>query len=243
MAQEESRRLKKHRSVKSVVKWVGWPHMIELVKKSEATQGFQAAALMAAMFTGGFRVSETVMSEHGGLKPENIVAIEGKKVLRFMKVEVMKKYKKVPGSGYVCHETGPHEGHAVWDAEHKHFKTERRVGEEIMRRCSVPLYEPLVPWVLRVKQETPAGSYLFPFDRFKAYRLVEELDDSIWPHWFRSQRASQLGSRLEEGGYEWDKAKMKVWFKWSSEDTATIYAHTKEEDELEKDFPSSLVLT
>ena len=223
------------------MEFVGWGYLKELVEKAEATFGFREAALLACLFTGGFRVSEAVQSDHGGLKPENVIAVEGKKMLRFKSVYVMKRYKKVQGSGYACHETGPHKGHAVWDADHKHFETVRKVGKEIIRDAPVPFYEPFVPMIRKLHSEAPEGSYLFPFDRFKAYRIVEKLDPAIWPHWFRSQRASQLGADFEKGGYEWDNPKITTWFNWSSDETAKVYAHRNETERLESDFPDRLI--
>lgn len=228
---------KVHRSVLDVVEFVGWPYLQDLVAKAEAVFGFREAVMLACLFTGGFRISEAVRSDHGGLKPQNVIAVEGKKMLRFKAVQVMKRYKKVPGTGHVCHDTGPHKGHAVWDAEHKHFETARRVGKEILRDAPVPFFEPFVPMIRKCVLEVPDGDYLFPFDRFKAYRLVEKLDPKIWPHWFRSQRASQLGADIEKGGYEWDNPKITKWFNWSSEETAKVYAHRNETEFLEGEFP------
>lgn len=232
---------KVHRSVTTVLKFVGWDRLKELEEKANTIYGLQGAALVGALFTGGFRISEVVKSHHGGLKPENVVAIEGKKMLRFVDVSVMKKYRKIAGSGYLCHETGPHKGRAIWDTDHKHFDTERRVGQDIVRNCSAPLFEPLIPNLRAYVNEVQTGDYLFDFNRFKAYRIIEKLDSSIWPHWFRSQRASQLGERIQNGGYEWNKTDLKDWFKWTSEETASVYAHDETIERLEGKFPDKLI--
>jgi hypothetical protein len=232
---------KTHRSVTTVLKFEGWERLKEIEERAMTLFGIREAALVDALFIGGFRISEAVKSHHGGLKPGNIVVIEGKNVLRFVDVSVMKKYRKIAGSGYLCHEIGPHKGRAIWDADHKHFDTQRRVGQDIIRNCSAPLFEPLVANLRAYTRESPSDAYLFDFSRFKAYRVIEKIDPSIWPHWFRSQRASQLGERFQNGGYEWNKTDLKDWFKWTSEDTASVYAHDEASERLEGKFPDRLL--
>lgn len=227
------------------MRWVGWPKMVSLCEKAGQRYGVQGAALPATVFTGGWRISEAVQSDHGGLKPEHISFQESKGMVRFLEVSIMKRYEKVQGTGYICHETGPHADRfgrwhgGIHDEDHKHFQTERRVGEEIVRSCASPLFEPLVPFIQRWWEQVPQGEYLFPFDRFKAYRLILSLDPEIWPHWFRSQRASQLGEFEKNGGYEWDRSSIKDWFKWTSEDIAAIYAKDNPE-KFDRMFPRRL---
>lgn len=249
--------MKAHRSVKTEnLPFVGWSYLVKLVERARDLGGLQLAAFVAALFEGGWRISEVVESRHGtyaevtGLKPENIRVYEGRGMLRFVDVVVEKKYSKLKGSGYVCHETGKHVDRfgrpksGVWDESHRHFATERRKGEEVKRSCPVPLFEPLIPPILEYKDKVAEGDYLFPFDRFKAWRYIVKIDPEVWPHWFRSQRASQLGASPDLAdrdlrGYGFSDRALTNWFSWTSLGTARVYAH-QDTAELERLFPSSL---
>jgi len=56
------------------------------------------------------------------------------------------------------------------------------------------------------------------------HRLQELTEIQMWPHWFRSQRASQL---FHEYGLTWED--LKMWFDWQSEAMASLYAKTSPE--------------
>jgi integrase len=87
------------------------------------------------------------------------------------------------------------------------------------RTFSFPRDEPLWKVVEAYLQGLPKDdSPLFPFTRLRAYQIVKELGRGIgleiWAHWFRSQRASQMGSeyRLTENELmEWFKVKDPTW--------------------------------
>ncbi len=198
--------------------------------------------MVATLFTGGFRVSEVVKSDHGGLKKENLTYVPASNVLRFTNVPVMKKYDKIAGTGVICHDMGSHKGHAVWDADHRHYEATRKTEpKDILRNCFAPWFEPFPPMIWEYAKRFNQGQYLFPFDRHRAYRIVRKISPDIWPHWFRSQRARQLGEEYENGGYKWNKEVMSKWFNWISEEMARVYAHDDYIDKLAAQLPGQLI--
>lgn len=219
---------------KNKVPWVGWDRMETIIEagmsRQISTSAASAGELIAVLFLGGFRVSEVVRSHHGGLKPEQL-SIKGD-YLDFRNVSIMKRYDKIAGTGYYCHETGPHRDRfgrwhgGVHDETHKHFQTERKSEGDAIRQSFAYLKgreKPLAEIVVSLRERTAPGSYLFDFSRVSAYRLVELTDPSTWPHWYRSQRAAQLGALEEQGGYELNPDSLQEYFKWTTPEMARIY--------------------
>lgn len=246
-----------HRSVEAEhIPFVGWNYIVNLARRAREKFGLEVSALLAILFTGGFRVSEVVETRHAtydeltGLKPENIMVYHAKGIFKFVDVTIEKKYEKVKGSGYICHETTAHVDKfgrlrsGVWDDPHKHYETARRIGQEVKRSCPAPLFEPLIPTILEYSETIKEGSFLFAFNRQKAWRYIVATDPATWPHWFRSQRASQLGASPEisdsdKRGYGFNDRALQDWFRWTSSETSRVYAH-RDTTELEKLFPSRL---
>jgi hypothetical protein len=241
LVQPVRRTIGKHKEL-----WVGWDRMKAIVDRglSIRLDGSRATAgeLIAVLFSGGFRISEVVKSHHGGLKPEQLSIYEKTRVLRFKNVQQMKRYEKIQGTGYLCHETGPHrDNFGRWhggrhDETHKHFETKRKDGEEILRQSFAPLKEPFVQTIIELRDRTPPGSYLFDFGRVSGWRLTQETDPSTWPHWYRSQRAAQLSDLEENGGYEFNSDALQEYFNWTTSEMAGIYAK-KSTEKLERMVP------
>ena len=246
-----------HRSVKAEhIPFVGWNRLEGIVEKARQEYGLEVAALIATLFTGGFRISEVVETHHSsypeptGLKPSNFDVDEPENIFEFVDVTIQKKYEKVSGSGYVCHQTGPHTDNfgrlrsGLWDDPHKHYQTERRIGEEVKRSAPVPLDERFIPVIREYSRAIDKDKFLFPFNRQKAWRFILGVDPSTWPHWFRSQRASQLGASKkiadpDKRGYGFNDRALQDWFRWTSGETSKVYAH-RSTDELRLLFPSRL---
>jgi integrase len=79
---------------------------------------------------------------------------------------------------------------------------------------SEPLFSVIEPYLSGLKP----GSQLFPFTRQRAYQIVKAMGKKagieVWDHWFRSQRASQMGAeyRLSESQLmEWFKVRDPTW--------------------------------
>jgi len=93
------------------------------------------------------------------------------------------------------------------------------------RTFSFPRGEPVWPYV----EQYLAGlkrpdSMLFPFTRKQAYNIVVEQGKragvELWAHWFRSQRASQMGA-----DYELTENDLLEWFKVKDRNWARRYCH------------------
>ncbi|HEY4700144.1 MAG TPA: hypothetical protein VIH27_07270 [Nitrososphaerales archaeon] len=193
----------KKRSVESVSSFEGWKRIVSLAAEAGKTEitGQRDEALVCALFLTGGRVGEVVRSPYAGLLKENVIVKEDEGLLLFQNVRILKKYKKV--EGYVD-EQGK-----------KHWKTQRVSAYRVF---PVPLNEPLVPKFLDYCATIKEG-LLFPICTTRAYQIVEVLDPSIWPHWFRSQRAAQLA--LE---YGWELYTLMEFFDWKDLETAIRYA-------------------
>ena len=89
-----------------------------------------------------------------------------------------------------------------------------------------PLAEPMLQYWQECKDET-----LFPFTATRAYQIFTEVDASIWNHWFRSQRASQLVTE-----YNFNRDKLQRFYEWKDEKTARRYARLGVGDVIEM-FP------
>lgn len=163
-------------------------------------------ALIAALFLTGGRVNEVVPLRKSNFEAHpRSIHVKGMKVL--------KRYKKL--SSYI-------------DPEGK----KRFVTEPIYATRGVFAIQPqelLVPILTLWLEEVE--DYLFPspaksrshLSDVRAYQIVRAIGKrcgvEVWPHWFRSQRATQLVVE-----YSFDIHKLADWFKWKELDTARRYA-------------------
>jgi len=187
--------------LRDVEGFVGWGTLMGLVES--AGSELEKAFLCTAFLTGG-RVSE-VLSLTGDMfdvdREEGVVVVRG--------MPLLKKYKKIgehPGGGW---ETVP--------------------VDAVRRPFPVLLCEPLAPimveWVKR------ANHLLFPsprrlgrpLSRAWGYKVVTRAGEraglSVWPHWFRSQRASQLAA-----DYNFQVLDLVDYFSWDKMDMAVHYS-------------------
>jgi len=63
-----------------------------------------------------------------------------------------------------------------------------------------------------------------PMGRSYAYVLITEVDDDIWPHWLRAQRACQLADELD-----FTLEDRQNWFDWESDEYPRLYGSRKYE--------------
>lgn len=82
--------------------------------------------------------------------------------------------------------------------------------------CKDPLWPYLERWIKQCKPDEP----LFRISRSKVWGLLREVDRSVYPHWFRAQRASQLA--FEKG---LDVGDLSEFFAWKHFPTALRYSH------------------
>ncbi len=184
--------VKTKRSVEEVESFCGWDYLLKLVKKCEQERN---RALISALFETGGRVSEVLK-----LKKDNFVVQDPYIVVKAM--PVIKRYRKI--EDYI-----DKDGRKRWKTENK----------KATRTFPIHLKEPLCPLLLEYveKKETET---LFDIGRIQVYRIIRELDENIFPHWFRAQRASQLA--LE---YGFDIHDLIDFFNWKNVQIAAHYSH------------------
>ena len=185
---------------RDVEEFVGWGTLLRIV---EACETPLEKAFIATLFSTGARVSECLQLTRDmfeEIPEEGLIICRG--------APLLKRYKKVeelPGGG--------------WETE---------TVEAYRRPFPLILQEPLMPLVADWIKE--AHGYLFPSPRrpgkplsrawaFKVCgRLQAATGIDIWPHWFRSQRASQLVS-----DYQFELLDLLDFFSWDKVDTAITY--------------------
>ena len=86
------------------------------------------------------------------------------------------------------------------------------------RTFPIPLKEPLTPYITEWLDYIKNGQ-LFRISRIQVYRILRRIDQDIYPHWLRSQRASQLA--LEYGFNVHD---LVEFFGWKDLRTALHYS-------------------
>lgn len=198
-------------SVGDIPEFVGWDFLLKLVDRANQVEYIDRyynerdKALVAALFETGGRVSEVLSLRQKNFDfdtSENFILVKG--------MPVLKRIKKT--------------GLRIVDGKRK-WETERKV----MSRGIFPIRreDPLTPilanWVENV------DDYLFPGRSFqrpylsptRVYQIVVGLGVDLHtnPHWFRSQRASQLASE-----YGWDLGELMEFFIWKKVETAQKYA-------------------
>lgn len=186
-------------------------------------------AFLAFLFSTGLRVSECL-----NLQKKNFQIIPDAEppLLVVSGVLLEKRYEKVEEyfECDLCHVLQPKSKecvgcHADLVAHGQHHFTTRKTEEEI-HEFPIPLNEPfsniLLEWLER------SNDYLFPspytgrpYTRVWAYMQIRsiggQLGLELWPHRFRSERASQLGKRLKAES-------LMERFSWEDWATAKKYA-------------------
>lgn len=207
-----------------VTEFVGWQRIIDLVRRAKVVGDLRAvpsgdrdAALIACLFIGGFRSSEGTReyyTDSAGNELISGVRRDQVKVLRdvenphilFDGVMALKGHRKIKGTDRLD-ETG-----------RRRWKT---IRIPLYRVFPVPLTEPsavLDPFLHWV-DGTPEGENLFPITPTRVWQIVEDVDPTVWPHWFRAQRASQLARE-----YGFDLHALMEFFQWKDPKTAVRYA-------------------
>jgi len=216
-------------SVLRLEEFDGWDFMLSLVEECRRTpykaprvlEGETAEeyvarlirrdqALIATLFETGGRVSEVIQLRRRNFQVgEEAIIVTGMKVL--------KRYEKVK-------EYEDDTGRVRWIT---------RPVFETRGRFPILVKEPLVLYLLPWLDETE--DYLFPssaahrdhIDRSWAYKIVRRVGDRlgrhIWPHYFRSQRASQL---VQDYGFNLHQ--LLRFFNWKNIPTALRYAKMDE---------------
>lgn len=237
------------RSVKDV-NWEGWNRIKNLLEKARRTefkhgnQRFKrkhARGLIIVGFKTGARVSEMLPLTR------NKVSLEGEfwtvtlpLVKKYKKTEAVKKWKcekcgrrwnKKPiniidGSAedwrLECREGGNHK-----ITEYEGYKAKKI---EDTRTIEFPSNEPLNEEFRNFVES--CDDLLFPhptkegeiMKRSYAYNLVTTVDENIWLHWLRAQRAGQVADEL---GFTVEDR--QDWFKWEEQKYAKMYGSRKYE--------------
>lgn len=199
------------RQVQGLEGFSGWNRIITLVKSAKDERD---ANLIRALFLTGGRAGEVGRSKFAGLQRKNIVVKRSENVIVFSQMRVLKKYKK--------------NGWRVGDNGKKLWLTER---VPFSRTFPSPLGEPITEDFVMFLDRFEPEDFLFPIGPTRIYQIVEAIDSSIWVHWFRSQRASQLA--VEYGFALHD---IVEYFRWQDVETAMRYAKLNYKD-LAKKFP------
>jgi len=215
-------------SVRTVLRFVGWDTLMELVGECCNTSyrpspvwfidhpGYEEyrnylirrdQALIATLFLTGGRVSEVIPLRKNNFnlqdEPDAIIVTDMPREKSFRKVgEYIENGKK------------------KWITEKV---------EATRRDFPILKNEALVPYLTKWLEEV--DDYLFTspaksrdhLSRVRAYQIVKNISnrvgEEIWPHWFRSQRASQLASE-----YGFELHALIDFFDWKDVETALTYS-------------------
>jgi hypothetical protein len=217
----------RRRAVTQIEGFAGWTKIVGLVERAQSREYFgrRDGALLATLFLTGGRVSEVVRSsfptESGelveyGLKKSNF-RVDGDFVV-VERMRVLKQYSTLD----------------TWFDRETGMKVHRTDRSLVFRNFAFPKDEPLV-YVLTGWLETLGpDDYLFPLSSRHAYRIVVQTDRGVWPHWFRSQRASQLAME-----YGFGLNQLMRFFLWMDLATAQRYARLSVQD-LMHSFPKGV---
>lgn len=208
------RKLERHSVERDVRSFIGWNKLNEIIDaaKNIGHNGVRNAGFVATLFECGGRVSETLM-----LKPSMFSVLKGcqPKLIMVENMPLLKRYKKL--SDFLD------------DKGHKHYKTERiNATRDFSFRVDEPLVKPMADWIIhaldnRLELLFPSPYTEKPLTRKWAYQLIDKIGSRVglelYPHWFRSQRASQMASE-----YDFREASLLEWFMWEKWETAKKYA-------------------
>lgn len=186
------------RSVEEIERFWGWDFLKKLVASCRHGVNLKRdRALICALFETGGRSSEVLQLTREMFVrkdlPANTVVVRG--------MPVSKRYKKI---GEL---ENPTEKRKMLTQQVKAFRS-------FPIRTDEPLCKTLMEYV-----ETREAK-LFNIGRRRVYQIVTSLDPRIWPHWFRSQRASQLA-----WDYDFDAQQLSEFFNWNDIKTAFRYSH------------------
>lgn len=202
--------------------WVGWNRIEELVERAE---GLAKGLIIVGFKTGG-RISEFVQlkSEVASFDAD-FWTVTLPLLKKYEMVSEVEKWKcKKCGRRWInkpnennCREGGAHdlETYMGWNTK----------GKNKERRVEWPKDEPLND-VFREYVENKDG-LLFPhkyapdrpISRQWAYNMITAVDEDIWPHWLRAQRACQLSEEAE-----FSIPDLKDWFGWETDKYAQYYS-------------------
>jgi len=220
------------RSVESIQEFVGWNKITKLIEtarregnKRAIPTGDRDAALLAALFIGGFRAGECVREVFhkdgqveitSGLKRENVKVIKDtdQPHVLFENCMSLKGHKKIPGTEYTS------------DDGKRHHQTKR---VPLYRIFPTPIDEPITNTFLTYVEKIKPDQYIFPITPTRAYQIVTAVDPDIWTHWFRAQRAAQLARE-----YGFTLHILMEFFQWKDMKTALRYASMGYHSLLEK---------
>jgi len=87
------------------------------------------------------------------------------------------------------------------------------------RTIPIKRSDPLWPYIEAWLEDKKPDDILFDISRSKVWGLLKEIDEELYPHWFRAQRASQLAFE-----YGWDASRLSEFFAWKHFPTALKYA-------------------
>lgn len=179
------------RTVEDVENFVGWPFLEKILASCKHPRD---RGLIAALFETGGRVSEVLeLTIENFLRQYPFLVVKSMPV--FKRYEKMEDYQDV-------------EGKTRWLTEPK----------KAYRTFPIHLKEPLVQPLLALIERKKQGR-LFKIGRKRVYQIVTALHPTIYPHWFRAQRASQLA--LE---YGYDVHDLVDFFNWKDMVTAVHYS-------------------
>ena len=215
-------------SVGEVLRFVGWGTLMGLVRECENTPYKVSPvwprdspyaeeyrdrlvrrdqALIAALFLTGGRVSEVVPLRKNNFslqgEPDAIIVTDMPREKSFRKVgEYVENGKK------------------RWITEK--VEATRRDFPILKNEALVPI---LTSWLEETEDYlfTSPAKHRTHLTRVRAYQIVTDLGErcgeKIWPHWFRSQRASQLASE-----YGFELHALIDFFDWKDVETALTYS-------------------
>jgi len=215
-------------SVKTVLRFVGWGTLMDLVRECENTPykvspvwptdhpGVKEyrehliqrdQALIAALFLTGGRVNEVV-----SLRKNNFNFQEDPDAIIVTDMPKEKSFRKL--------------GEYVENGK-KRWITEK--VDATRRDFPILKNEALVPYLTSWLNQTEDYLFFSPqrnrnhLTRIRAYQIVKNISnrvgEEIWPHWFRSQRASQLASE-----YGFELHALIDFFDWKDVETALTYS-------------------
>lgn len=217
---------KRHSVERDVKHFMGIENMRKII---ESSPNELVKAFIAILFLTGLRTTEAL-----NLRRSNFQVIENSNppLLIVSGVLLEKRYEKVE-EYFTCTVCGTNQPksreclHCHCDLianSARHFTT--RKTEEEINEFPIPLNDPfcnvLLAWLEKSKDYLFLSPYTAkPYTRVWAYmqvtRIGKQLNLELWPHRFRSERASQLGKRLKAES-------LMERFSWEDWATAKKYA-------------------
>lgn len=66
------------------------------------------------------------------------------------------------------------------------------------------------------------------------YNKVCEINENVWPHWIRDQRAYHLAAKKKDGGRDLGPYDHRAWFEWARMDMPLYYVGKRTEKDIAK---------